>query len=54
MLNKRDCFTTFDLTSNYHHIKIYPEHCKFLCFEWTFEDGCKKYFQFCVLPFGLA
>ena len=54
MLNKGDYFTTFVLTSGYHHIEIHPEHCKFLPFEWTFEDGFTRYFQFCVLPFGLA
>ena len=54
MLNKGDYFTTFDLTSGYHHIEIHPEHRKFLGFEWTFEDGSTRYFQFCVLPFGLA
>ena len=52
MLNKGDYFTTFDLTSGYHHIEIHPEYHKFLDFEWTFEDGCTRYFQFCVLPFG--
>ena len=41
MLNKGDYFTTFDLTSGYHHIEIHPEHRKFLVFEWTFEDGSR-------------
>ena len=45
-------FTTFDLSSRYHHIKIHPEHRKFLGFELTFEDEFTKYFQFCVLTFG--
>ena len=36
--------------SGYHHIEI---HGKFLGFEWTFEDGSTKYFQFRVLLFGL-
>ena len=48
MLNKGDYFTTFDLTSGYHHIEIHAEHRKFLGFEWTFEDGSTRYFQFCV------
>ena len=26
----------------------------FLVFEWTFEDWSTKYFQFCVVPFGLS
>ena len=54
MLNKGDYFTTFDLTSGYHHIEIHPEYRKFLGFEWTFEDGSTRCFQFCVLSFGLA
>ena len=37
-----------------HHIEIYPEHRKFLGFEWIFEDGSTKYLQFCILPFGLS
>ena len=54
MLNKGNYFTTFDLTSGHHHIEIYPEHHKFLGFEWTFGDGSTRYFEFCVLPFGVA
>ena len=54
ILSEGDHFTTFDLSSGYHHIEIHPEHRKFLGFEWTFEDGSTKYFQFCVLPFGLS
>ena len=47
ILHKGDYFTTFDLTSGYHHIEIHPEHHKFLGFEWTFEDVSTRYFQFC-------
>ena len=54
MLIKGDYFTTCDLTSGYHHIDMHPEHRKFLGFEWTFEDGSTRYFQFCFLPFRLA
>ena len=54
MLNKGDYFMTFNLTSGYHHIEIHPEHHKFLGFEWTFKNSPTRYFQFCVLPFGLA
>ena len=53
-MSEGDHFTTFDLSSGYHHIEIHPENRKFLGFEWTFEDGSTKYFQFCVLPFGLS
>ena len=54
ILSEGDYFTTFDLSHGYHLIEIHPEHRKFLSFEWTFEDGSTKYFQFCVLPFGLS
>ena len=49
ILSEGDYFTTFDLSSGYHHIEIHPEQQKFLVFELTFEDGSTKYFQFCVL-----
>ena len=39
ILSEEDYFTTFDLSSGYHHIQIHPEHRKFLGFEWIFEDG---------------
>ena len=47
-------FTTFDLSSGYHHMEIHPQHQKFCGFKWTYEDGSTKYFQFSFLPFGLA
>ena len=43
----------FDLKSGYHHIEIFPDHRKFLAFAWDFGTGIFRYFQFCVLPFGL-
>ena len=45
-MSEGDHFTTFDLSSSFHHIETHPEHRKFLGFEWTLEDGSKKYFQF--------
>ena len=44
----------FDLKSGYHHIEIFPAHRKFLTFAWDFGTGSSRYFQFCVLPFGLS
>ena len=44
---------SFDLKSGYHHIDIYPEHCKYLSFAWDFGSG-SRYFSFQVLPFGLS
>ena len=49
ILSEGDYFTTFALSSGYHHTEIHPEHQKILGFESTFEDGSTKYFQFCVL-----
>ena len=53
-LQKDNYFCTFDLKSGYHHIDIHPDDQKYLGFSWTFEDGTTRYFQFVVLPFGLA
>ena len=44
----------FDLKSGYHHIEIFPEHGKYLAFAWDFGTGKSRYFQLCVLPFGLS
>ena len=44
----------FDLKSGYHHVEIFPDHRKFLAFSWDFGTGVYRYFQFCVLPFGLS
>ena len=44
----------FDLKSGYHHIEIFVEHRRFLAFAWDFGTGNFRYFQFCVLPFGLS
>ena len=44
----------FDLESGYHHIEIFPDYQKFLAFAWDFGTRIFRYFQFCVLPFGLS
>ncbi|EYC09841.1 hypothetical protein Y032_0058g2849 [Ancylostoma ceylanicum] len=41
--------TTFDLKAGYHHIRMCPEHIKYLGFEWQ-----GAYYQFVVLLFGLS
>ena len=52
MLGEQDFFTTFDF---YHHVDSHTDYyCKFFGFEWTFENGRKRFFKFLVLPFGLA
>lgn len=47
-------FSTFDLKHGYHHIPIHEHDRKYLGFSWTFPDNTVKYYQFLVLPFGLA
>ena len=47
-------FITFDLKSGYHHISINENYRKYLGFAWKFPDEKVRYFQFKVLPFGLA
>lgn len=54
LFEEGDYFTTFDLKSGYHHIDINKAHRKYLGFSLTFSDGTIRYFQFCVLPFGLS
>ncbi len=44
----------FDLKSAFHHIEINEGHRKFLSFAWDFGRSGIRYFQFCVLPFGLS
>lgn len=44
----------YDLASAYHHIKIYPEHVKYLGAAFKKTDGSTQYFVFEFLPFGLA
>jgi len=51
---KGDWQAKYDLTNAYFHIKICQEHRKFLGASFDKEDGSRKYFQFKVLPFGLA
>ena len=44
----------FDLKAGYHFIEVFPKHHKYcLAFAWDFGSGKFRFFQFCVLPFGL-
>ena len=54
LIDKEYYMFKFDLKSAYHHIEIYEEHRKFLSFAWSLGDSGVRYFQFCVLPFGLS
>ena len=48
-----DFMFSFDLKSGYHHIDIHKDFHTFLGFSWKFGNKI-RYFQFTVLPFGLA
>ena len=47
-------FVTFDLKNGYHHVSINEKYKKYLGFAWKFTDGTVRFYQFKVLPFGLA
>lgn len=54
LLNKDYFMFNFDLKSAYHHVEIFSEHRKYLTFAWDLDNSTIRYFQFCVLPFGLS
>ena len=53
-IRTNDFFTTFDLSSVYHHIKLHLQRPKFLRFQWTFEGGRTRFSHFNIIPFGLS
>ena len=54
MLLPGDKQATYDLSAAYHHIKIHEDFKKFLCFKVPNEEGLDEFYQFEVMPFGLA
>ena len=44
-----DKLVTLDIKSGFHHIKVYPEHTKYLGFKFA-----GIYYKFVVLPLGLS
>ena len=52
-LEKGNFMFSFDLKSGYHHIEIFPDHSKYLSFEWH-SNNRTVYYSFLVLPFGLS
>jgi hypothetical protein len=44
----------YDLTSAFHHIKIHPDHVKYLGASYIDQEGEKAYIVFTHLPFGVA
>jgi len=53
MFSKGDFFFTFDLKADYHHVDIQEDCWAYLGFSWG-EGLHKRFYTFCVLPFGLA
>ena len=51
-----DFIATYDLSSAFHHVKIYEEHQQYLGFSLPGkeEGDADRYFVFLVMPFGLA
>ena len=54
LFEKHEYLFKFDLKSGYHHVDIYPEHQKYLGFQWNKEGGEAGFYMFAVLPFGLS
>ena len=61
--NNKSSYVTLSLyhklSQNYWKITVSKDSnknhkSKFLGFEWIFKEDSTRYFQFCVLPFGLA
>ena len=49
LFDQGELMFTFDLKSGYHHVEIVKHHRQYLGFRWG-----EVYYQFAVLPFGLA
>ena len=45
LFHKDDWFFKFDYKSGYHHIEIFPQHCKYLGFS-LFYEGQLRFFKF--------
>ena len=53
IFQKGDNLFSFDVKSGYHHVDIQRHHWQYLGFFWG-EGDKAQYYQFKVLPFGLA
>ena len=54
ILNPGDYQVSLDLKSFYYHLAIAPEHQQFLGIATDLDGGSRRYYQYSVLPFGLA
>ena len=54
LLYEGDYQVSMDLKSFYYHLMIFPPHQKFLGIAADLPDGSRRFYQYTVLPFGLA
>ena len=54
LLYHGDYQVSMDLKSFYYHLMIYPPHRTFLGIAADLPDGSRRFYQYNVLPFGLA
>ena len=54
LLYQGDYQVSLDLKSFYYHLLIFPAHRTFLGIAADLPDGTRRYYQYNVLPFGLA
>ena len=45
---------TFNLKSGYHHVGIHEDSWPYLGFSWSGLGGCRQFYMFRILPFGLS
>ena len=54
LFQRGDFMITFDLKLGYHHVDINRDCWSYLGFSWYEPGGCRQFFMFRVLPFGLS
>ena len=54
ILYEGDYQVSLDLKSFYYHLMIYPPHQRYLGITADLPDGSRRFYQYTVLPFGLA
>ena len=54
LTEENDWQAVYDLSSAYHHIKIWKGHVKYLGAAFQKEDGSTQYFVYNFLPFGIS
>ena len=54
LTEENDWQAVYDLTSAYHHIKIFEGHVQYLGAAFQREDGSTQYFVYNFLPFGIS